>query len=219
MEKQVSLSYPTPIGRFRMPDAGGVNPALRRVILERERAGASDDHANVGGWHSGADLLDWPDPAFGQLRAWILEAVGYVVAASTEGKPAPRGQVGLTAWANVSRRGHYHRVHNHPSSAWSGVYYVEAGGEAPGHPLSGVLELCDPRPYTEMVPTPGSPFGQRAVVRAEPGTMVVFPGWLYHFVNPFQGDGERISVAFNVRWHAAPESPLAPGVTPASPGR
>ena len=29
--------------------------------------------------------------------------------------------------------------------------------------------------------------------------MVVFPGWMYHFVNPYQGEGERISIAFNVR--------------------
>jgi hypothetical protein len=54
-----------------------------------------------------------------------------------------------------------------------------------------------------MVPTPGSPFGQRAVVRAEAGTMVVFPSWLYHFVNPFYGDGTRVSVAFNVEWQPA----------------
>jgi uncharacterized protein (TIGR02466 family) len=110
----------------------------------------------------------------------------------------------MSAWANVARRGHYHRVHNHPSSCWSGVYYVDAGGDAPGHPLSGVLEVCDPRPFTEMVPSPGSPFGQRAVFRAEAGTMVLFPSWLYHFVNPFHGDGERISVAFNVQWQPAP---------------
>jgi uncharacterized protein (TIGR02466 family) len=132
-----------------------------------------------------------------------MEAVGHMVAVSTEGKPPPRGMVRLTVWANVARKGHYHRVHNHPSSAWSGVYFVESGGESPGQPLSGVLELCDPRPFTEMVPTPGSPFGQRVIFRAEAGSMVVFPSWLYHFVNPFQGEGARISVAFNVQWQMA----------------
>ena len=26
----------------------------------------------------------------------------------------------------------------------------------------------------------------------------MFPGWLNHFVNPFKGTGERISIAFNL---------------------
>ena len=102
--------------------------------------------------------------------------------------------------------------------AWSGVYYVDAGGEAPGQPLSGVLELCNPRPFTEMVPTPGSPFGQRVIFRAEAGTMILFPSWLYHFVNPFSGDGERISIAFNVQWQVAPaERTAAAAAGPVKP--
>jgi hypothetical protein len=29
------------------------------------------------------------------------------------------------------------------------------------------------------------------------GLLVVFPAWLYHYVNPYQGTAPRISVAFN----------------------
>ena len=79
-------------------------------------------------------------------------------------------------------------------------------------------ELCDPRAFTEMVPTPGSPFGQRAIFRAEPGLMVLFPSWLYHFVNPFFGDGERISIAFNVRWQAVSADRLRSGSQPVMQG-
>ena len=28
--------------------------------------------------------------------------------------------------------------------------------------------------------------------------MIVFPAWLNHLVHPFFGDGERISIAFNI---------------------
>ena len=204
MEKQVALSYPTPIGRFRIPDAESTNRELRQIILDREAKYPSDNYANVGGWHSTADLLDWAGASVTTVKTSMLEAVGHMVGVSTEGK-APRGMVRLTAWANVTRRGHYHRVHNHPSSVWSGVYYVTDGGDSPNHPLSGVLELCDPRPFTEMVPAPGNPCGQRVIFRAEAGTMIVFPDWLYHFVNPFYGDGERISIAFNMQWQASPQ--------------
>jgi hypothetical protein len=39
----------------------------------------------------------------------------------------------------------------------------------------------------------------RADIRPREGLMVLFPGWLSHSVEPWQGGGERISVAMNVR--------------------
>jgi predicted 2-oxoglutarate/Fe(II)-dependent dioxygenase YbiX len=31
----------------------------------------------------------------------------------------------------------------------------------------------------------------------EPGQLVLFPSWVLHDVKPFEGEGERITVAFN----------------------
>jgi uncharacterized protein (TIGR02466 family) len=205
MEKQVGLAFPTPIGNFRIPEAEPVNAELRRLISEREKGDAAVQKANAGGWHSRSDLLSWQHPAVTTLRGWFLEAVNAMIETSMElmragGVNRPyHGSLSMVAWANISRKGNYHRIHNHPGSCWSGVYYVDAGQEVPGQPLSGVLEVLDPRPFTEMVPTPGDPFGQKAIIRPRSGAMVVFPGWMYHFVNPYQGEGERISIAFNVR--------------------
>jgi uncharacterized protein (TIGR02466 family) len=206
MDKQVALAFPTPVGHFYISDAAAVNAELRRLILEREAApGQAVRKSNAGGWHSRSDLLNWPGPAVATLRGWIGEAVNAVVEASMEltraGGVARKfgGSLQMVAWANVSRKGHYHRLHNHPGSCWSGVYYVDAGQQVEGQPLSGVLELLDPRPFTEMVPTPGDPFGQKALVRPRNGAMVIFPSWMYHFANPYLGVGERISIAFNVR--------------------
>jgi uncharacterized protein (TIGR02466 family) len=199
LERQIAQAYATPIGRFRIPDAAELNRGLRRLILEKEAVEPSDDFANVGGWHSRMDLWEWPSPEIGALKGWIMEAVRHMMAVAAEGS-VPAGRVAVRAWANVARRGHFHRVHNHPAAVWSGVYYVDAGAEAPGHRLSGVLELCDPRPFTEMVVSPGNPWGKRVVFPPEAGMMVLFPSWIYHFVNPHFGDGERISIAFNVQW-------------------
>ncbi len=205
MEKQVSLAFPTPIGKFRIPEAAEVNTQLRAVILAREQAQSSQTYSNVGGWHSAQDLLTWKEPVITTLRGWILEAVNHMIGATVEmvrntmGLQAqPAGKLHAIAWANVSRDGHYHSIHNHPLSVWSGVYYVEVGKLSNDQPVNGALELLDPRPYTEMVPVPGNPYGQRALIRPEVGLMVVFPGWLYHFVNPYHGEGERISISFNV---------------------
>lgn len=205
MEKAVSLLFATPIGEFSVPESAEINPRLKQRILEREQAEPSDSKANVGGWHSRADLLEWGGDDVAAVRGWIAEAVNHMVGAGLKlaesmgrGQPPLPGKLRAQAWANVSRQGSYHRTHNHPGSAWSGVYYVEAGEPSPEAPLSGVLELADPRPYANMTATPGDPFGQKVLVRPKNGTIIVFPGWFPHFVNPYVGPGERISIAFNV---------------------
>jgi uncharacterized protein (TIGR02466 family) len=151
-------------------------------------------------------LLEWKDPAVATLRGWIIDAVQHVIGATLEQMRSGglnRGFTGglhIYGWGNVSRLGNYHSLHNHPASSWSGVYYVDSG-EPPTaqHPYSGNIDLLDPRPFTEMVYVPGEPYGQKFSIRPESGMMIIFPGFLYHFVHPYMGAGERISIAFNAR--------------------
>ena len=56
------------------------------------------------------------------------------------------------------------------------------------------------RHRTEMADVPGTPYGQRLLVRPEPGLLVLFPGWMYHFVHPVTSTEPRISIAFNALW-------------------
>jgi uncharacterized protein (TIGR02466 family) len=208
LEGTVSLAFPTLIGRFQIAGTAAIDERLAAMVLEREASQPSRDHANQGGWHSASDLLEWPGDEIAAVRGWISEALGRMVQATGQlpevqarGAPIPRGGFRAMAWANVARRGNYHRVHNHPGSAWSGCYYVATATE-PGS-LAGALELYDPRPFTEMVEVPGSPYGQRVIVRPTPGLLVVFPSWLYHFVHPSVADTPRISIAFNAQWQPA----------------
>ncbi len=205
--QHIALAFATLIGRFQLPDTESANASLLRLLLEREAATPTNNYANVGGWHSNGDLLEWPSPEIVTLRSWITGALTQMVQATgqlpeVQGRAAPpRGGFQLTAWGNISRRGNYHRMHNHPNSAWSGVYYV--AGSSSSDSMGGVLELYDPRPFTEMVDVPGSPYGQRIHIRPIPGLMVLFPSWLYHFVHPCNTDTERVSIAFNAAWRPA----------------
>lgn len=209
VDKHIALAFPTLIGRFQYSDAEEVNQMLLSQILDRETHYPSRDYANQGGWHSAGDLLDWPGDSIANLRKWITESLSCMVQATyqlpeVQGRSSvPRGGFRISAWANVSRPGSYHRMHNHPGSAWSGVYYVSA--EPNAATLSGVLELYDPRSFAEMTEVPGSPYGQRVLIRPLPGLMVLFPGWLYHFVHPLAGNAVRVSIAFNAAWHGLAE--------------
>ena len=44
-----------------------------------------------------------------------------------------------------------------------------------------------------------------ARIKPEPGQIVLFPSWLAHSVDPWEGDGERISIALNLT------APMPPG--------
>lgn len=37
--------------------------------------------------------------------------------------------------------------------------------------------------------------------RLEAGQLILFPSWVLHDVKPFEGEGERITVAFNCWFH------------------
>jgi len=204
VEQNIAMAFPTLIGRFQYSASDEPDVALRKLLLEREASTPSNDHANFGGWHSEADLLEWGTPEIATLKKRISDSLTRMVHATcqlpeVQGRAsAPKGGFRVSAWANISRRGNYHRMHNHPNSAWSGVYYVT--GNPSNETLGGVLELYDPRPFTEMVDVPGSPYGQRLLVRPNPGLMVLFPSWLYHFVHPCDSDTERMSIAFNASW-------------------
>jgi hypothetical protein len=46
-------------------------------------------------------------------------------------------------------------------------------------------------------------------VKFEPGQLVLFPSYILHDVKPFEGDGERITIAFNCWFKLKDEPPPA----------
>ena len=197
-QRDLLMAFATPLAQTQVRDAAAINQGLRRLILERESAEPGQSRSNVGGWHSKDDFLDWGGAKIAKLTEALREAVGRMMALISHPRRCEVEQ-DLIAWANVCRKGHYHALHTHPSFHWSGVYYVEAGGAAPDWPRSGMIEFQDPRGCVDMAGMPGNPFGRTVAVTPTTGMLVVFPSWLYHWVNPYHGDGERISIAFNSR--------------------
>jgi len=62
---------------------------------------------------------------------------------------------------------------------------------------SGLIEFMDPRVLAG--PVPSQAFHPPVLLQPKAGMMLIFPGWLMHFVHPYQGSGQRISIAFNLR--------------------
>jgi uncharacterized protein (TIGR02466 family) len=196
------LAFATPVVGHLWPASDALNAALRQTILqaERERPGMGQ-RSNIGGWHSGLDFADWPEPAAREIKRRIDRMARALLDGSAP-DPAQRN-IRIDAWANVLRQGDYHSPHNHPNAVWSGVYYVDAGAPSAERPHAGDLELLDPRVGANMAPFAGEAFERRVRIKAVSGLMVCFPAWLRHLTHPYSGPGARISVAFNMQWGAA----------------
>jgi uncharacterized protein (TIGR02466 family) len=195
---QLEQVFWTPVVVARLARAATINGALESVIQQRRLGEAGVQRSNVQGWHSDTKLTEWAADA---IRP-VLDEVSMLADEHTFDAQAPDGRCGawkIEAWANVSGCGAYNVPHYHPGHYWSAIYYVRidegAGGE---------LVLFDPRlPVINMV-APRLSFrhngGERSIVlRPEAGMLILFPAWLQHSVTPWEGDGERISIAMNLR--------------------
>jgi len=202
--------FPVPFAFDQLPAPERLNAALRALFLAREHDGAyANPHPyterNTPLFESRFDLFAWPQPEIAELREFCLSRTLQLVA-ELNGHPPERMRrlrMNIEAWFHVTRRHGYFGVHNHPNASWSGVYCVDAGAPDADAPDSGKLTFLHPHAMSAMHADAGNdmlrpPFNvQHVGYLLEPGQLVLFPSWLLHHVTPFQGEGERITVAFN----------------------
>lgn len=191
---QLEYIFPTPILRYVLRDAQGLNAQLREIILERECAVGSVSKSNQGGWQSRPDFFQWDHPAIGALAALVRTAVN-LATQSIRVPSARRLEFRLYGWAAVNRRGDYNTAHVHPHATWSGTYYVDAG-DAVSDVGSAMLEFLHPITAAAMSFFPGMLPSAR-LVRPETGMVILFPSYLQHGVRMYSGERPRICVAFN----------------------
>ena len=71
---ELTSLFPTALLRRRLPDAERRNARLRQIVLSREKSDPGVRHSNVGGWHSSADLWEWPEPEMQELCNFVKQA-------------------------------------------------------------------------------------------------------------------------------------------------
>jgi uncharacterized protein (TIGR02466 family) len=202
--------FETPFAFSRHPDPATINRELRELFVAKSAEGAAYANPrpitqrNAPVFESRFDLFRWTEKPVQQLKEFCWHEMLNVLCELNRYDAAMRSQLLIynDAWFHVTRRGGFFSLHNHPNASWSGVYCVDAGaGEADKR--GGALTFVNPTLMSTMHIDAGNaslqgPFASGIrTLRMEPGQLVLFPSWVLHEVQPYDGDGERITVAFN----------------------
>jgi uncharacterized protein (TIGR02466 family) len=143
------------------------------------------------GWQSEA-LLHQRDE-FQELAACVMDAAKSVVTFLRIGYD----EFEITGcWATVLAKGGRHKAHTHPNNYLSAVYYVRT------HPGADTINFHDPRAQASVIRPPVTELTaqntDQVVIKVADGTLLLFPSYLEHSVNPNESTEERISVSFNI---------------------
>ncbi|NVB39561.1 hypothetical protein G6O69_17090 [Pseudenhygromyxa sp. WMMC2535] len=194
--------FTTPIVVHQLEGMDPINHELTKRLLTESETSPGFVRSNVGGWHSTPDLSQREEPCYRALMHAIVHhtqlTFGEVAKASGLDTRELQFRFAVHAWAMVMRQGDYTILHDHAESHWSVAYYVDAGdADLDAHPTSGLLSFVDPRRTGSAIPG-AELFPPTFDVRPQTGMLVVFPGWLQHYVHPYRGERPRVCVSANL---------------------
>ena len=202
---------------FQLPAAAAAVLALNDELAAEAAAVAAEGEglrvSNAGGFHSAGTLFQREAPCLARLSAVLDSATASI---SADGAPMARRSKGGVpdAWANVSRKGHYNKLHDHVPAGWSGAYYVavpgddeaddgggDGGGGAQGagaaaHSGHFAMRFASTGGSASAGTEPACGDCSFATIAPRPGMLLLFPATLKHAVLPLC-HGVRISISFN----------------------
>ena len=179
----------------RLPPLDELADKLRKL---HTLTGQPLDQSLRGGTQTEGDIFMRVDPMLVKLREAIRATVAEHVAGFPDHDPThpllrhPRKPIGFAgSWSVRLKSGGFHANHVHPAGWISSAFYIVLPPDL-GKDEAGFLTLGDPSAPTFKVDVP--PF---RTVEPKPGRLALFPSYMWHGTKPF-GDGERITVAFDV---------------------
>ena len=103
-----------------------------------------------------------------------------------------------TSWTTRLKKGDIIHEHNHANSFYSGVFYH---GETYGDPPDGMLWFKNPirdQARYEFEADRENYVDHDFSIIPQPNLLVLFPSQIKHWVYPYNGKEDRVSLAFNI---------------------
>ncbi len=154
-------------------------------ISEMKEEYPTVNKTNVGGYQSPNFDKECPYKKFNELRsACISCAQQYMISRYNTLVSSTK----YDWWCNINHYGHFNQIHHHKKTDLIGLFYIKTPSN------SGTLRLIrnDGSSYTNLYKN------TEYRLIPEEGRCYLFPGHLWHMVEPHGSDEERISVSFNM---------------------
>ncbi len=203
------------MGIVPLPGVIQQNPAVAEVMRWHaaadgsRKASGSNPRVHVGS----DDPTTWSEEPMRAVLAEMMRGVVWVARSVNRFAPGEFEAFTVQTRAEyviVQRDGGL-GARNHPMTAWTGIYCVEAPAPAPERLDSGQLRIYESRmgnmfadATTDTMTIPFRPGHYGWTLK--PGVLVVFPGGLLYEIAPVRGDGELLVLTVRARF-------LAPGQT------
>jgi len=172
------------VGEYEVKDTKFLEEIRDHLKEDREKKSERLQYSIRGktGYHTECNLTELDTNWSRRLKSLILKV-------ASEYSGLTLGDCKVECWGMCMDEGDFSTIHHHPGCTVCGVLYIDI-------PFSrlGELVLLDPV------------YGRRATskdcyhvdIKPKDGRGVVFPPWLEHYVEPFEGKGTRYSIAWNV---------------------
>ena len=181
-----------PVGFLHWPDFEKHKQAIIDLCLANEKQNTveSDVGTSIKNnlWESKFDFLNG-HTELSELNTWLTMATNDFVNVVNNREH----KLGIIeSWAHVTRPGGYHGPHRHPTSTWSGIFYVDADDYSDGAASNMFFN------HFTMPRLPGYEFFEEQIeIQFKPGLLVIFPSTMLHYAKPYLGKDRRIVIAFN----------------------
>jgi uncharacterized protein (TIGR02466 family) len=156
------------------------------------------DQSLRGGSQTAESLTDSDDPAlkafFKAIDAPIRQHMAHLYeTAGGLGRPAADDYRFNGVWSVFLRPNGFHVDHVHPAGWISSAFYVDVPPAPADDPRAGWIKFGEPgirtRPSLEA----------EHFVEPSPGTLVLFPSYMWHGTAPFRTGERRLTIAFDIQ--------------------
>lgn len=197
--KKLNMVFASPIPVYEIADFERINAEIIKEIADRRTAEQGMVRSNRSGWHSDLDFFMRKEPAHRELAQKIMQCLADATQRVANKQALENLRLECDGWVNVNPKGGYNVPHDHPGAFWSAAYYVKVPPAATGG-MAGSIEFIDHRSAPPGQGMVRSPFMRSLhTMKPSPGTLVVFPSTLKHWVHPNDADEDRITIAINAK--------------------
>jgi hypothetical protein len=174
--------------------------AICRQHQQDQRTSGVAATVKSGLYESDFDFLLDPNSSTAALLQWGRSCLFEAAKHANQNRWPPGARIGVNiheSWCHITQNGGYHDMHIHPNSAWSAIYYVDAG-DSDVETRSGLNRFY--APWTVAYSDISTRYCSEVSsidIQPQDGSLVVFPSWLPHAATPYQGTRPRVVIAFN----------------------